>query len=254
MLQRSMLPPQAAPQALVLTPTRELAIQVAEAFQSYAAHLPGFHVLPIYGGRAWWCSCAPAARGVHVSSARRAGSWTTSSARASRSTQPAHAGARRGRRDAAHGLHRRRRMDPRTHAAGRQTALFSATMPEPIRRVAASTCASPRGQDQGQHAPSTNIRQRYWQVSGLHKLDALTRILEVESSTRMLIFVRTKTATVELAEKLEARGFAPRRAQRRHAAGAARAHRRAAQERCARHRGRHRRRRARPRRRRASAT
>src|SRR5690606_24521513 len=52
------------------------------------------------------------------------------------------------------------------------------------------------------------IRQRYWQVSGLHKLDALTRILEVEDFDAMIIFVRTKTETVELAEKLEARGYA----------------------------------------------
>ncbi|MET0498286.1 MAG: DEAD/DEAH box helicase, partial [Steroidobacteraceae bacterium] len=54
------------PQALVLTPTRELAIQVAEAFQRYASHMKGFHVLPIYGGQSYVPQLQSLKRGVHV--------------------------------------------------------------------------------------------------------------------------------------------------------------------------------------------
>src|SRR3954470_3341276 len=57
---------QHAPQALVLTPTRELAIQVAEAFQKYASKLPGFHVLPIYGGQSYTPQLKGLKRGAHV--------------------------------------------------------------------------------------------------------------------------------------------------------------------------------------------
>jgi ATP-dependent RNA helicase DeaD len=94
--------------------------------------------------------------------------------------------------------------------AERQTALFSATMPEQIRRVAQKYLRDPQ-EVKIKSATSTvsAIQQRYWQVSGLHKLDALTRIMEVEDSLdAAIIFVRTKTATEELAQKLEARGYA----------------------------------------------
>src|SRR5262249_41813132 len=93
--------------------------------------------------------------------------------------------------------------------AERQTALFSATMPEPIRRVSKKYMREPREvKIKASTATVTAIRQRYWQVSGLDKLDALTRILEGEEDFEAaLVFVRTKTATVELAEKLEARGY-----------------------------------------------
>ncbi|HQX47724.1 MAG TPA: helicase-related protein, partial [Steroidobacteraceae bacterium] len=91
----------------------------------------------------------------------------------------------------------------------RQVALFSATMPAPIRRIAQKYLRSPAEVTIGaKTTTAANIRQRYWMVSGLHKLDALTRILEVEPFEGMLVFARTKQATVELAERLEARGFA----------------------------------------------
>ncbi|MCB1826468.1 MAG: DbpA RNA binding domain-containing protein, partial [Candidatus Competibacteraceae bacterium] len=91
----------------------------------------------------------------------------------------------------------------------RQIALFSATMPEPIRRVAHRHLRDPREvKIQTSTATVTSVRQRYWQVSGLHKLDALTRILEVEDVDAVLVFVRTKVAATELAERLEARGHA----------------------------------------------
>ena len=91
-----------------------------------------------------------------------------------------------------------------------QTALFSATMPEQIRRVAQKYLVDPREiKIKAATATVAAIRQVYWQVSGMHKLDALTRILEVEENfDAAIIFVRTKTATVELADKLNARGYA----------------------------------------------
>src|SRR3984957_17348917 len=91
----------------------------------------------------------------------------------------------------------------------RQVALFSATIPAPIRRIASKHLRSPvEVTIKSKTSTATNIRQRYWMVSGMHKLDALTRILEAEPFDGMLVFTRTKQSTVELAEKLEARGFA----------------------------------------------
>ena len=91
----------------------------------------------------------------------------------------------------------------------RQVALFSATLPAPIRRIAQKHLRAPLEVTiKSKTSTATNIRQRYWLVSGMHKLDALTRILEAETFDAMLVFTRTKQATIELAEKLEARGFA----------------------------------------------
>jgi ATP-dependent RNA helicase DeaD len=90
----------------------------------------------------------------------------------------------------------------------RQIALFSATMPDVIRRVAEKFLNDPKiVKIKTKTATAQTISQRYWLVSGVNKLDALTRILEVETFDALLIFVRTKTATVDLAEKLSARGF-----------------------------------------------
>jgi ATP-dependent RNA helicase DeaD len=90
----------------------------------------------------------------------------------------------------------------------RQVALFSATLPAAIRRIAQKHLRSPAEITiQSKTSTAANIRQRYWLVSGLHKLDALTRILEAESFDAMLVFVRTKLETVDLAERLQARGF-----------------------------------------------
>jgi ATP-dependent RNA helicase DeaD len=81
-------------------------------------------------------------------------------------------------------------------------------MPAPIRRIAQTYLREPvEISIKSKTTTATNIRQRYWWVSGLHKLDALTRILEAESFEAMLVFTRTKQATEELAEKLQARGF-----------------------------------------------
>jgi ATP-dependent RNA helicase DeaD len=91
----------------------------------------------------------------------------------------------------------------------RQIALFSATMPSAIRRIATTYLNNPEQVTiQTKTSTAVTIRQRYWMARGLNKLDALTRILEAEPFDGMIIFVRTKLVTTELAEKLQARGYA----------------------------------------------
>ena len=90
----------------------------------------------------------------------------------------------------------------------RQIALFSATMPAEIRKITRRYLHDPAEITvEVKSTTAETIRQRYWPVTGTHKLDALTRILEAETFDAMLVFVRTKTATLEVAEKLEARGY-----------------------------------------------
>ncbi|CDH45708.1 MAG: DEAD/DEAH box helicase [Candidatus Competibacteraceae bacterium] len=196
------------PQVLVLTPTRELAIQVAEAFQSYARHLPGFHVLPIYGGQSMTIQLRHLRRGAHVV----VGTPGRVMDHLRRETLVLD-GLRSVVLDEADEMLRMGFIDDvdwileRTPPE-RQVALFSATMPEPIRRVAHRHLRDPQEvKIQTRTATVSTVQQRYWQVSGLHKLDALNRILEVEDMDAALVFVRTKTAATELAERLEARGY-----------------------------------------------
>ena len=198
-----------APQVLVLTPTRELAIQVAEAFQRYAAHLKGFHVLPIYGGQDYYSQLQQLRRGPHVvvGTPGRVMDHIRKNTLQLTSLQclvldEADEMLRMGFIDDVEWI-----LDqtPSEH----QIALFSATMPPAIRRIAQKYLNAPQTISiENRTTTAENIRQRYWLVSGTHKLDALTRILESETFDAMLIFVRTKTATVELAERLEARGYA----------------------------------------------
>jgi ATP-dependent RNA helicase DeaD len=197
------------PQVLVLVPTRELALQVAEAFLKYAAHLKGFHVLPIYGGQSYQPQLNALRRGVHVvvgTPGRVIDHMNRGTLKLSGLTllvlDEADEMLRMGFIDAVESI--LEQTPPR-----RQVALFSATIPAPIRRIASKHLRSPvEITIKSKTSTATNIRQRYWMVSGMHKLDALTRILEAESFDGMLVFTRTKQSTVELAEKLEARGFA----------------------------------------------
>ena len=197
------------PQVLVLVPTRELAIQVAEAFQKYAAKLPGLHVLPIYGGQSYTPQLNALRRGTHVI----VGTPGRVMDHLERGTLDL-ATVRYVVLDEADEMLQMGFVDAIDHILGlapaeRQVALFSATLPAPIRRIAQKHLRSPREVTiRAKTATATNIRQRYWLVSGVHKLDALTRILEVEEFDAMLVFARTKQATVELVDKLEARGFA----------------------------------------------
>lgn len=199
---------QTNPQVLVLAPTRELAIQVAEAFQSYAHFMPGFHIMPIYGGSAYDKQIRGLKRGVHVvvgtpgrvMDHMRKGTLKLD-------------GLKHLVLDEADEMLRMGFIDDVEWILAqtppeRQIALFSATMPRVIEKVANTYLNNPVPvKIEMKTTSAQTIRQRYWPVSGIHKLDALTRILEAETFDAMIIFVRTKTSTVELAEKLEARGF-----------------------------------------------
>jgi ATP-dependent RNA helicase DeaD len=196
------------PQVLVLAPTRELAIQVAEAFQRYAAHLKGFHVLPIYGGQDYSTQLRQLKRGAHVvvgtpgrvMDHMRKGTLNLDSLKVL-VLDEADEMLRMGFIDDVEWVLEQTPDDI-------QIALFSATMPSIIRKIAQEYLTNPEQITiKVTTASAENIRQRFWLVSGVHKLDALTRILEAETFDGMIIFVRTKTATIELAEKLEARGY-----------------------------------------------
>ncbi|MGE0081923.1 MAG: DEAD/DEAH box helicase [Thiohalomonadaceae bacterium] len=196
-------------QALVLTPTRELAIQVAEAMQTYARHLPGFHILPVYGGQGMGAQLRQLHRGVHVV-VGTPGRVMDHLRRETLVLDELDMLVL----DEADEMLNMGFLEDVEWILGhtppeRQIALFSATMPRAIQQVAHRHLREPvEIKIAARTATVETIRQRYWQVSGLHKLDALTRILEVEDFDAMIIFVRTKTETVELAEKLEARGYA----------------------------------------------
>ncbi len=199
---------QTSPQVLVLTPTRELALQVAEAMQTYARHLPGFHVLPIYGGQSMVLQLRQLKRSVHVVVGTPGRIMDHLRRRTLDLSHLASVVL-----DEADEMLKMGFIDDvetilESAPASRQIALFSATMPEAIRRVAQRHLRDPvEISIREKTATVSSITQRYWQVTGVHKLDALTRILEVEDFDAMLVFVRTKTATAELAEKLEARGY-----------------------------------------------
>ncbi|TAM12809.1 MAG: DEAD/DEAH box helicase [Nevskiaceae bacterium] len=197
------------PQALVLAPTRELAIQVAEAFQTYAANLPGFQVLPIYGGQSYQPQLRGLQRGAHVV----VGTPGRVVDHIKRGTlQLNHL--RHLVLDEADEMLQMGFIDDvewvlAQTPPGRQVALFSATLPAAIRRVAQTHLTDPAEVTiRNKTATAPNIRQRYWLASGLQKLDALTRFLETEDFDGMLVFARTKAATQELADKLAARGYA----------------------------------------------
>ncbi|HQW77167.1 MAG TPA: DEAD/DEAH box helicase [Dokdonella sp.] len=197
------------PQALVLAPTRELAIQVAEAFQRYATHIPGFRVLPIYGGQAYGPQLGGLRRGVHVvvgTPGRVIDHLERGSLDLSELSclvlDEADEMLRMGFIDDVEAVLKK---TPPT----RQIALFSATMPTQIRRIAQNHLREPvEITIKSKTTTAAKTRQRYWLVSGMHKLDALTRILEAEPFDAMIIFTRTKVSTEELAERLQARGLA----------------------------------------------
>jgi ATP-dependent RNA helicase DeaD len=199
---------QKSPQVLVLAPTRELALQVSEAFERYAAHIKGLHVLPVYGGQGYGVQLSALRRGVHVV----VGTPGRVMDHLDKGTLDL-SGLRFVVLDEADEmLNMGFAEDVEQILSGtpedKQVALFSATMPPQIRRIVK------------QHAPganeikvksksttAANVSQRYLKVAHAQKLDALTRILEVENFDGLIVFVRTKNATEELAERLRARGF-----------------------------------------------
>src|SRR3954470_353761 len=200
---------QHAPQALVLTPTRELAIQVAEAFQKYASKLPGFHVLPIYGGQSYTPQLKGLKRGAHVIVGTPGRLIDHVQSGALDLSELKYLVLDEGDEMLQMGFVDDIDRIFKSTPAQKQVALFTATLPHQIRRIAQTHMRDPREitvKSRGEAAPK--IRQRYRLVSGLHKLDALTRLLEAEKFDAILVFVRTKIETVDLAQRLEARGFA----------------------------------------------
>ena len=197
-----------ATQALVLAPTRELALQVAEAFSRYGAHLPKINVLPIYGGSSYGVQLAGLRRGAQV--------VVGTPGRVIDHLE-------RGTLDLSHVdylvLDEADEMLTMGFAEDverilsetpeyKQVALFSATMPPAIRKLTKKYLHDPvEITAKAKTATAENISQRYIQVFGPRKMEALTRLLEVEPFEAMIVFVRTKQATEEVAEKLRARGF-----------------------------------------------
>ncbi|WP_343600085.1 DEAD/DEAH box helicase [Mycobacterium sp.] len=197
-----------ATQALVLAPTRELALQVAEAFSRYGAHLPKVNVLPIYGGSSYAVQLAGLRRGAQVvvgTPGRIIDHLERGTLDLSRvdylvldeADEMLTMGF-------AEDVERILSETPEY----KQVALFSATMPPAIRKLTTKYLHDPvEVAFETKTATAENISQRYIQVAGPRKMDALTRVLEVESFDAMIVFVRTKLATEEVAEKLRARGF-----------------------------------------------
>jgi len=199
---------QKSPQVLVLAPTRELALQVSEAFEKYAAHVKGLRVLPVYGGQGYGVQLSALRRGVHVIVGTpgrvmdhlEKGTLDLSELRFVVLDE------------ADEMLNMGFAEDVEQILSGtpedKQVALFSATMPAQIRRIVKQH--APNATEIKVRSTSTtaaNVTQRYLKVAHAQKLDALTRILEVENFDGLIVFVRTKHATEELAERLRARGF-----------------------------------------------
>jgi ATP-dependent RNA helicase DeaD len=197
------------PQVLVLAPTRELAIQVAEAFQKYATFLKGFHVLPIYGGQEYGVQLRQLKRGVHVvvgTPGRVMDHMRRGTLKLEKLTTLV--------LDEADEMLRMGFIDDvewvlEQLPKQRQIALFSATMPNEIRKISKRYLNDPEQITiKTKTITADTIRQRYMVVNGREKLEALTTILESMTFNAILIFVRTKVLTIELAEKLAARGYA----------------------------------------------
>ncbi|GAA2150045.1 DEAD/DEAH box helicase [Nocardioides koreensis] len=199
---------QKTPQALVLAPTRELALQVCEAFEKYAARLKGVHVLPVYGGQGYGVQLSALRRGVHIVVGTpgrimdhlEKGTLDLSELRFLVLDE------------ADEMLNMGFAEDVETILADtpaeKNVALFSATMPSQIRRISKKYLNDPvEITVKNKTATAANITQRYLTVSYPQKVDALTRILEVENFEGMIVFVRTKNETETLAEKLRARGL-----------------------------------------------
>lgn len=196
------------PQALVLAPTRELALQVADSFQSFADHLGKIQVLPIYGGQAYGVQLAGLRRGAQIIVGTpgrvidhlEKGTLDISNLRflvLDEADEMLNMGFQED-------VERILEDTPNE----KQVALFSATMPNGIRKISKQYLDNPAEVTvKSETRTNTNIRQRYLFTAHRNKLDAITRILEVTEFDAMIVFVRTKHETEELAEKLRARGF-----------------------------------------------
>ena len=201
-------PSQSTTQAIVLAPTRELALQVCEAVTTYAVNIPGLRVLPVYGGQSYGFQLSGLQKGAHIVVGTpgrvidhlERGSLDLSALEflvLDEADEMLNMGF-------AEDVERILADTPEY----KQVALFSATMPKQIRTLAKRYLHEPVDIATPKATTSTaTVRQRWIQVSHHHKLDALTRLLETETGDGMIVFVRTKSATEELAEKLRARGY-----------------------------------------------
>ena len=195
-------------QALVLAPTRELALQVAEAFGRYGAHLPQVNVLPIYGGSSYGVQLAGLRRGAHVvvgTPGRVIDHLERGTLDLSRLDYLVLD-------EADEMLQMGFAEDVERILSGtpeyKQVALFSATMPPGIRKITKKYLHDAvEVAVESKIGTADNITQRYIQVAGPRKMDALTRVLEVEPFEAMIVFVRTKQATEDVADRLRSRGF-----------------------------------------------
>ena len=196
------------PQALVLAPTRELALQVCEAFEKYAAHLKDVHVLPVYGGQGYGVQLSALRRGVHIV----VGTPGRIIDHLEKGTLDLSELQYLVLDEADEMLKMGFAEDVETILAEtpdtKQVALFSATMPAAIRRMSKQYLHDPEEITvKTKTTTSATIAQRYLIVQWQQKMDALTRILEVENFDGMIVFGRTKSVTEEIAEKLRARGY-----------------------------------------------
>lgn len=192
----------------MLAPTRELALQVCEAFEAYSTKMKGVHVLPVYGGQGYGVQLSALRRGVDVVVGTPGrimdhlakGTLDLSDLKylvLDEADEMLKMGF-------AEDVEQILAQTPEE----KQVALFSATMPASIRRLAQQYLRDPEEITvKSKTATNTNITQRYLVVSYAQKVDALTRILEIENFDGMIIFVRTKNETETLAEKLRARGY-----------------------------------------------
>ncbi|MBT3316689.1 DEAD/DEAH box helicase [bacterium] len=197
-----------SPQVLVLCPTRELALQVAESFQACARYMRGFHVLPIYGGQRYSFQFNQLRRGPHVI----VGTPGRIRDHLKRRTLDL-SGVQTMVLDEADEMLRMGFLEEVEEIMAetpdeRQVALFSATMPHQIKRITKKFMKKPvEIKIEAKTSTAENIEQVYMVVPNRAKFEALARLLETESYDAILIFVRTRVATTELAERLSARGF-----------------------------------------------
>jgi ATP-dependent RNA helicase DeaD len=199
---------QRTPQALILAPTRELALQVSEAIGKYAKYLPGLNVLPIYGGSSYGVQLSGLRRGAHVVVGTPGRVIDHLEKKTLDLTELRFLVLDEADEMLNMGFAEDVETILKDTPADKQVALFSATMPSQIRRIAKRYLTDAAEITvKTKTVTAANTRQRYLQVSNPQKMDALTRILEVEPFEAMIVFVRTKQATEDLAERLRARGF-----------------------------------------------
>jgi ATP-dependent RNA helicase DeaD len=196
-------------QALVLAPTRELVLQVAEAFGRYSHFVKNLHVLPVYGGQAYGPQLAGMRRGAHVVVGTPGRVIDHLGKKTLDLSELRHLVLDEADEMLRMGFQEDLERILAETPDRKQVALFSATMPAPIKKISQRYLHDPvEITVKAKTVTAANTEQRFLFVAGPQKMDALTRILEVEEFDAMLVFVRTKSASDDVAERLRSRGFA----------------------------------------------